>query len=46
MSAEIGYFSRKLLDRWDKLASQFNLIPVPNEIKDASSDFVDDYRSR
>jgi hypothetical protein len=35
-------FVRMLLDRWDKRVSAFKLIPVPNEIKDASSDFVDD----
>jgi P4 family phage/plasmid primase-like protien len=31
-----------LLNRWDKRVSAFKLIPVPNEIKDASADFVDD----
>ena len=31
-----------LLDRWDKRVSVFKLIPVPNEIKDTSADFVDD----
>jgi putative DNA primase/helicase len=35
-------FVRMLLDRWDKRVSAFKLIPVPNEIKDASNDFVDD----
>jgi putative DNA primase/helicase len=35
-------FIKILLDRWDKRVSVFKLIPVPNEIKDASNDFVDD----
>jgi hypothetical protein len=35
-------FIKMLLDRWDKRVSVFKLIPVPNEIKDASADFVDD----
>jgi hypothetical protein len=36
-------FIRMLLDRWDKHVLHFTIIPVPNEIKDTSSDFVDDY---
>ena len=35
-------FIKMLLDRWDTRVSAFKLIPVPNEIKDASTDFVDD----
>jgi phage/plasmid-associated DNA primase len=35
-------FIKMLLDRWDTRVSAFKLIPVPNEIKDASNDFVDD----
>jgi putative DNA primase/helicase len=35
-------FIRMLLDRWGNRVSAFKLIPVPNEIKDASADFVDD----
>jgi hypothetical protein len=35
-------FIKMLLERWDKRVSVFKLIPVPNEIKDASADFVDD----
>jgi P4 family phage/plasmid primase-like protien len=35
-------FIKMLLDRWDNRVSAFKLIPVPNEIKDASADFVDD----
>ncbi len=39
-------FIRMLLDRWDKHVLHFTIIPVPNEIKDTSSDFVDDYWAR
>ena len=35
-------FIRMLLDRWGNRVSAFKLIPVPEEIKDASADFVDD----
>ena len=38
-------FIRMLLDRWDKRVLQFKIIPVPNEIKDTSSDFIDDSSS-
>lgn len=31
-----------LLKRWDERVSKLKLIPVPNEIKEASADFVDD----
>jgi hypothetical protein len=36
-------FIRMLLDRWEKRVLQFKKNPVPNEIKDTSSHFVDDY---
>jgi P4 family phage/plasmid primase-like protien len=35
-------FIRMLLDRWETRVSAFNLIPVPDEIKEASADFIDD----
>ena len=35
-------FIRMLLDRWETRVSAFKLIPVPDDIKEASVDFIDD----
>jgi len=35
-------FIRMLIDRWTNRVSQFNLIPVPQVVIDASNEYVDD----